>query len=182
MSLTRRDLFRGGRKASAPRPPWALVEDAFLARCSRCGDCVGVCREKVLGIGDGGFPTIGFARGGCSFCGDCVAVCKPGALARHDGRALPLVVAAGTGCLSLHGTACRVCGEWCGDGAIGFRLMIGGRAEVRVDAERCNGCGACVARCPVGAITVQQRPAGQQRSEGQERSEGRPREESAECA
>ena len=170
MVLTRRDLFRAGRKTPQPRPPWALAEQQFLDRCTRCGDCVAACPQKVLGVGDGEYPTIGFARGGCTFCGDCVTVCKPGALARHDGRALPLLAAAADGCLSLHGTACRVCGEWCEDGAISFRLMIGGRAEVRVDAEKCSGCGACVARCPVGAITVEQR------------SGARPREESAECA
>lgn len=159
MAVTRRDLFRIGRKAPEMRPPWAAVEDVFLSRCSRCGDCVAACPQKILGIGDGGFPTIAFARGACDFCGGCATACKTGALARRDGTpALPLVTAASAGCLSLNGTSCRVCGEWCEAGAIRFRLMVGGRAEVQVDGERCTGCGACVARCPVGAVAMLRRP------------------------
>lgn len=165
MALTRRDLLRAGRKMSGLRPPWAVAEEAFLDRCSRCGDCVGACPERILAVGDGGFPIIGFAHGACTFCGDCAAACKPGALARHDGRALPLLAVTGAGCLSLQGTACRVCGEWCGEGAITFRLIIGGRAEPRVDGERCSGCGACVGRCPASAITMHRHVGGQPREE-----------------
>lgn len=76
---------------------------------------------------------------------------------RSPHPATPALAVAGPACLSLAGTACRVCGEWCEAGAIGFRLMTGGRAEVRVDAGRCDGCGDCVPRCPVRAIRMADR-------------------------
>jgi ferredoxin-type protein NapF len=77
-----------------------------------------------------------------------------GASAPSPASDMPVLATADTACLSLHGTACRVCGEWCESGAITFRLMTAGRAEVRVDAGRCDGCGDCAGRCPVGAIRM----------------------------
>lgn len=159
MALSRRDLFRGGRTSPELRPPWALTEEGFLSRCTRCGDCVAACRDKLLSLGSGGFPTIGFARGGCNFCGDCAAACKPKALLRRaEAPAMPLTATVSAGCLARQGIACRVCGEWCDAGAIRFRPALGGKAEVQVDAEGCNGCGACVGRCPAKAVAMQQRP------------------------
>lgn len=160
MAVTRREFFRLGRTAPELRPPWALAEESFLDRCNRCGDCVAACPRHLLALGAGGFPVIGFSRGGCDVCGACAAVCRPGALARHDDRpALPLLAAVANTCLSLAGTHCRVCGDWCEAGALRFRPLLGGRAQVQIDDGRCTGCGACVARCPAGALAMQRRPA-----------------------
>jgi ferredoxin-type protein NapF len=49
---------------------------------------------------------------------------------------------------------CRSCGEVCESAAIGFRLATGGRALALIDSQRCNGCGACLAVCPVRSITL----------------------------
>ena len=45
----------------------------------------------------------------------------------------------------------------CDTSAIRFRPRIGGVPLPEVDAAACNGCGACIAPCPVSAV---QRVAG----------------------
>lgn len=152
--LTRRDLFRPRTGRTAIRPPWAVEEGAFVSRCRRCRDCAGACPEGIIAAGDGGFPQVSFGRGHCTFCGKCAEVCPSGALLRGEGRPWTAVAVIGGNCLSAAAVACRVCGEWCGEGAIRFRLATGGRAHPVVDADRCDGCGGCVRRCPVGAVTI----------------------------
>jgi ferredoxin-type protein NapF len=58
-------------------------------------------------------------------------------------------------CLSAQGVVCRACGDHCETGAIRFRLAPGGRSFAQVELARCTGCGACVAVCPAGAVTMQ---------------------------
>lgn len=152
--LSRRDLFRGTSRRTGIRPPWAMPERAFVERCDRCGACVRACPARLLDRGDAGFPVIEFRRGACSLCGECAEACPSGAL-RREGRAWDLVAAIGEGCLSLRGTACRVCGEWCAAGAIRFRPMLGGRARPEVAASACTGCGGCVRPCPAGAVRME---------------------------
>ncbi|MGI9508736.1 MAG: 4Fe-4S binding protein [Geminicoccaceae bacterium] len=59
-------------------------------------------------------------------------------------------------CLSLNGTVCRVCEEFCDEGAIRFRLLGQGRSEPVIDRERCTLCGACLPACPIEAISVEE--------------------------
>jgi ferredoxin-type protein NapF len=78
-------------------------------------------------------------------------------LAGASGRAdvLPgakAVIAAG--CLAHDRVVCRSCGEACDAGAIRFRLAPGGVSTPQVLPDACNGCGDCVAACPVHAIAV----------------------------
>ena len=88
MNPNRRAFFRsiaaGDLRPVAParRPPWALAEAAFVARCTRCDACITACPEQVLRRADGGYPEIAFTDSGCDFCGECAAVCEPGALDR----------------------------------------------------------------------------------------------------
>ena len=64
VDASRRGFLRGRPRPRAEiRPPWALTEPAFSARCTRCGDCLTACPQKILVAGDGGFPTVDFARG-----------------------------------------------------------------------------------------------------------------------
>jgi len=108
--------------------------------------------------GSGGFPEAVFAHRACTFCGDCLRACPRGALHRPAPAAANAwlhTVAFGTACLSMHGVVCRVCGEVCEPRAIGFRLQTGGRAQPGLEPDRCTGCGACIAACPAGAVTVQ---------------------------
>ena len=160
LAIHRRQFLRGdlrGRRV-AIRPPWALGEAAFVERCTRCDDCVKACPESVIRRGSGGFPELDFAARGCSFCGDCVRACRAGAFAEAVGPAIEAWghrASVAAGCLAANGVVCRACGDHCAVGAIRFRLAPGGRSHPAVDLSRCNGCGACVAVCPVQAVSLQ---------------------------
>ncbi len=168
----RRRNFLRGRFSMPPqvpsvpplRPPWARAEAEFLRLCTRCGDCVRACPTGIIvGAADASdaSPKVDFSRGECTFCGDCRRVCPSGALqpaadAGGNGAPLPWTLRAdiGVSCLGHQRVECRVCEDQCGVAAIRIRPRIGGAGIPEVDFERCNGCGACVAPCPVGAIAV----------------------------
>lgn len=157
MDPSRAQFLQGnfGAVRSVTRPPWALDEGRFIDACTRCGDCVGACPEKIIQTGRGGFPIINFARGECTFCGDCAAKCKSGALGKNA-QAAPWSVRASIApsCLALQQVVCRSCGEACPSGAIRFRISLGSVARPQVDAAACTGCGACHGPCPVGAVAI----------------------------
>lgn len=78
-------------KAHAPRlrPPGALDEDAFLASCIKCGQCVQVCPVVAIVLADIdegfgiGVPYIDSRAQACDFSCDavqCVLACPTGAL------------------------------------------------------------------------------------------------------
>lgn len=158
MLVARRGFLRGrpGALPEDTRPPWALVPGRFEGSCTRCGACVGACPTKVIRHGDGGFPRIDFSVGECSFCAECVKACEPGALKRVDGVPPWLLrVAIADVCLARNSVECRVCGDACDAAAIRFRPRAGGAPVPEIRPESCTGCGACVAPCPVGAITME---------------------------
>ena len=98
-------------------------------------------------------PVADFAAAACTFCGDCARACTTGAIAR-DTTATPWAfgIAIAEGCLAAQNVECRVCGEACDVSAIRFRPRIGGVPLPDVDNTACNGCGACIAPCPVSAV------------------------------
>ena len=154
---SRRNFLRG-RFSTRPRslrPPWALAENDFLNACTRCGECVKACPTKVIVEHDGGYPAIDFSAGECNFCSDCAAACKTGALRRREEK-VPWTALASFGeqCLAQRRIECRICGDQCEVGAIRFPLRAGGIAIPVLDSAHCTGCGACVAPCPAGAVTV----------------------------
>lgn len=154
---SRRNFLRG--RFSTPRavlrPPWALAEQAFVAACTRCGDCRVACPTRIVGDSGSGYPAIDFTAGECTFCATCVSACTTGALQRVAGQA-PWGARATIGerCLAWQRVECRICGDLCVAGAIRFCLQQGGSALPMLDTERCTGCGACVAPCPTQAIVV----------------------------
>lgn len=157
VDLSRRGFFRGRPRPKAEiRPPWALPEAEFIDRCTRCNDCLKACPKQILIVGDGGYPTVDFSLGECTFCGDCVRTCQPKALLRHEPEqgVWPYKASIGEDCLPHQGVECRVCGDFCDARAIRFTPRLGGCAQPEIDAEKCTGCGACVAPCPVVAINV----------------------------
>ncbi|MCL2715024.1 MAG: 4Fe-4S dicluster domain-containing protein [Alphaproteobacteria bacterium] len=82
----------GRRKAGADtwlRPPGALDEDAFLAACIKCGQCLHFCPVNAIRLGDfqdgvgNGVPYIDARAQACDFsCGatQCILPCPTGAL------------------------------------------------------------------------------------------------------
>ena len=156
VDASRRGFFRGRPRPRAEnRPPWALPEAAFIDTCTRCNDCLTACPEAIIISGDGGFPTIDFKRGECTFCTECVTACQPHALLRSDEQAAwSLQASIAPSCLPHKGVECRACGDFCDSRAIRFTPRLGGSPLPAIDLELCTGCGACIAPCPVSAITI----------------------------
>lgn len=156
VDLARRAFFRGRPRPKAEkRPPWALPEEAFADRCTRCNECIKVCPTHILIAGDGGYPTVDFREGECTFCTDCLTACTPRALIREEGQpAWPYKAVIGEDCLPRQGVECRVCGDYCDTRAICFTPRLGGSPLPEIDSERCTACGACVAPCPTAAVTI----------------------------
>ena len=156
VDLGRRGFLRGRSSAPSPlRPPWAGNEATFAQRCTRCADCLPACPQHILVAAPGAYPTVDFSKGECTFCGACVTACKPGALRREEGEPPWQVKAVlGDRCLPRQGVVCRLCGDLCEVRAIRFPPRLGGVLLPVVDSDLCTGCGACVAPCPVGAVSV----------------------------
>jgi ferredoxin-type protein NapF len=158
--ISRRQFLRGdlADRRAVLRPPWALSESEFVERCTRCGDCLTACPSGLIAAGSGGFPEVRFAHAlcaFCTFCGDCARACRSGALAwSPDAAPWSLKARIGADCLTRRGVVCRSCGERCDSNAIRFVISRGGIARPQLDAAACTGCGACLAVCPVQAITL----------------------------
>ncbi len=160
--LTSRRAFLSARMfredSSIARPPGSTMVD-FLEHCTKCGDCATACPEAVIAFDQDGFPVFQPGDNPCTFCGDCAKACPTGALqienlARWPWRA----ELREDSCLSMNGVSCRVCQDNCEQNAIRFRLQLGGRAAPSLDVDTCNGCGSCVALCPVDAIALERQP------------------------
>ncbi|MGE5384858.1 MAG: ferredoxin-type protein NapF [Betaproteobacteria bacterium] len=157
--MTRRSFLRG-RPGRVPfRPPWALPETDFAARCTACGDCVSACPTGLLKQSPGTFPYADFAAATCDFCGRCADACQPAALVRGAGRPWNLTAVIDDACLARRAVVCRTCGEQCDAGAIRFSPVLGGVARPEIDIERCTGCSDCLAGCPTHAIAIARAPA-----------------------
>ena len=120
------------------RPPGALEETDFLARCLRCGECMKVCPNNSLqpALAEGGLeglwtpvltPRIGYCEPSCVLCSE---VCPTGAIWKLTPKEKGWVVGLGQGdakavrlgtafydrgrCLPwAMATDCIVCQEWC---------------------------------------------------------------------
>jgi MauM/NapG family ferredoxin protein len=151
-------------KTSLLRPPGAVPEDGFLARCVGCGGCMKTCPTNVLqpaglSAGVAGIlspvmvPRIGPCEPSCNACGQ---VCPTWAI-----RPLPLdekrYAKVGTASIDRQrciawkdGKACLVCDEVCPYGAVDLQRVKGISVAVPFVGEgRCNGCGFCENYCPV---------------------------------
>ncbi|KAB2850571.1 MAG: ferredoxin-type protein NapF [Hyphomicrobiaceae bacterium] len=153
--LTRVQLFdrlRGGQPQW--RPPWTGDEAGFLEACTACGDCIEACPTGLLGKGHAGYPIADFAHAACTFCGRCAEICEAGCFRSASGPAWGLRATISTACVEARGVACRRCTDACEHSAIRFRPRVGGGAIAEVDGRACTGCGACLAPCPVRAISI----------------------------
>lgn len=147
-------------RASRLRPPGAVDEATFAGLCSRCGNCVRACPAGIVhpvtnGDVDLLTPTVRFGDTYCrEDCVRCTGVCPTGALKRLTLEEKP---AARIGlarldlelCLLTYDEECNICGRACPYGAISF--VWNNETYTRapeIDAEKCNGCGACQVMCP----------------------------------
>lgn len=146
------------------RPPGALPEKNFLARCVRCAQCSLACPTNILqptwldlNLADMFSPSLDPRLGPCDpRCTSCAKACPTQAI-----RALPaeerLWAKVGTAviipnkCLAWeHKKKCMVCDEVCPYGAIEMVKAEGIPVAVpKVLEERCSGCGFCAHHCPI---------------------------------
>ncbi len=149
------------------RPPGALPESEFLRTCIRCGECMKSCVTNTLqpsfwesGLSGLWTPRMDLRFAACEqSCNVCGKVCPTQAI-----RSLSLEekTHAKVGTAILHKERCLVwaqdklcliCDEICPYNAIVFRTVDGYRRPV-VIASKCNGCGFCEQRCPVGGTSA----------------------------
>ena len=145
----RRSFLRGRLSPDyLVRPPWTR-ENALRDACTACGACVEACPQNIIALGNG-LPVITFTDE-CTACGRCADACEEPIFDRALAP-FPHVAAISPGCFAVRGIVCQSCGDACPEMAIRFDLRMGGPALPSIHAERCTGCGACIAACPADAI------------------------------
>ena len=163
------------------RPPGALAEEDFLARCIRCGECMKVCPTNAIhptwleaGLEGLWSPVFKMKIGYCEYeCTLCTQVCPTHAIkelaveAKQQVR-IGLAFVDKNRCLPYaFARPCIVCEEhcptpkkaiWLEDAEVldrnGQKIMV---KQPHVDPELCIGCGICENKCPVadhGAVFV----------------------------
>ena len=145
------------------RPPGALSEPDFLARCIHCYLCQDVCpagciQMKSDGESDRHTPYILPREKGCTLCLKCGDACPTGALQRltkkNDVR-MGVAVVDESICVSHMRTGvCGACFTACP--MRGQAITQGLYNAPKVHAEFCTGCGQCEEVCivPYRAIRV----------------------------
>jgi len=173
-------LFRthplAGKRSYNPelvRPPGALGEEEFLAKCIRCGECMKVCPTNGIhpaaleaGIEGMWSPVMKMTIGYCEYeCTLCTEVCPTGAIRQltvdeKQKIKIGLAYIDRNRCLPYASArTCIVCEEHCPTPkkAIWFEeaQVTTDRGEKvtvkqpRVNLELCIGCGICTNKCVI---------------------------------
>jgi ferredoxin-type protein NapG len=151
------------------RPPGALPEAEFLARCIHCYLCQDVCPPGCIQMkpdteGDRHTPYIIPRLKGCTLCLKCGEVCPTGALAPlAEKQQVRMGVAAVDEnlCVShLRTGACGACFTACP--LRGAAITQGLYNAPTVHAEHCTGCGLCEEVCIVSYRAIRVFPLGVQ--------------------
>ncbi len=160
-----------GRAHNLVRPPGALDEPDFLASCSRCLRCLDACAPMAIqpasvfsGVANLGTPVLETNK--CILCMECIRTCPTGALGKIPKNEVFLgtAVILKDVCLAWRKTRrCRECEKACKPEAV---IMEENRYPV-VLAEKCNGCGICMRRCPVEPKAIFISPEGAKRTHRQ---------------
>jgi MauM/NapG family ferredoxin protein len=154
-------LYLGRQAYAQPlRPPGAVPEAEFLARCARCGRCIKVCPNQALqplsllsGLAALDTPCLAPRQGRCEMCLLCQEVCPTGAIRRLPVDQVKIGTAAidHRRCLAWgQGKYCLVCVEQCPFQA----AVMDEQQRPVIRADRCKGCGACENACPVPGAAV----------------------------
>jgi len=168
-------ISKAGKRPSPKliRPPGALPEEQFLARCVKCGECMKACPTGALQpamteAGPEGMwtpvlvPKVGYCEYYCSLCSQ---VCPTGAIKELT---IPekTVFVIGTAWINKNrcipyflGRPCIVCEEHCPTSpkAIKFVMVeaklpdgtVATQKAPVIDLDLCIGCGICENKCPV---------------------------------
>ena len=150
------------------RPPGGQDEERLVAGCVHCEKCREVCPHNAIapahieqGILNARTPRMNVKSGWCDFCENepggpkCIAVCPTHALTEVDPTAVIIGIAElnRDWCLAAKGMGCHECVDVCTYEA----LELGYDNVPVVDADACNGCGACELACislSAGSITT----------------------------
>ncbi len=150
-----------------PRPPAAVEESDFLAKCIKCGQCVEACPYGTLRLATVGSETaIGTPSFEprdvpCYMCPDvpCAAACPTGALQKgmpiEDTRMGLALLGDQENCIAFQGLRCEVCYRACP--LMGEAISLDFEPQERtgkhafflpkVHSEACTGCGMCEHAC-----------------------------------
>ncbi len=146
------------------RPPGALPEPEFLARCVRCGECMRACLTNTLqpdwyraGVEGLWAPHMSLRHAACEqTCNVCGQVCpteaiRPLDLLEKQHAKVGTAVIDRDRCLPWsQDHRCLICDEQCPYNAIVFRTDPEHHVKLPVvNANKCNGCGQCEDKCPV---------------------------------
>ena len=162
----------------ALRPPGALPEDDFLAKCIKCGQCVVDCPYHTLRLAELGAPVpIGTPhfeprQTPCFMCPalPCVRACPTGALDPgledvDQSRMGIAVIVDRENCLSYRGLRCEICHRDCPLTGTAITVephprMLSKHAVFVpvVLSDGCTGCGICEQSCPLPEATIKVLP------------------------
>ncbi len=165
--------------ATAIRPPGALPEAEFQARCMRCGLCVRDCPYDILRLAKPGeevatgTPYFIARTDPCEMCEDipCVPACPTGALDHEltdirDARMGLAVLVDQESCIAFQGLRCEVCFNVCpirGE-AITLDRQHNPRSGKHalfipvVHSDACTGCGLCEKACILDEAAIRVLP------------------------
>ena len=157
----------------AIRPPGALAEADFNARCIKCGQCVDACPYDTLQLATAesgvpiGTPYFIPRETPCYMCEDipCVPVCPTGALDHAleniDESHMGLAVIDIENCLSWQGLRCEICFRECPVQGQAITVEHHPRRVSKhamfvplVHSDACTGCGICEKACPTQKAAI----------------------------
>ncbi len=157
-------LFASPVKVNHLRPPGAVPEEIFPAKCIRCGRCAEICPYRSIRVLDvkygvfAGTPLIEVEKIPCYLCMKCVEICPTGTLRPISQEEVRMGVAVinRRQCITWRGIAlCRTCYNVCP-----FKEKAIHLDQLRpvVDEKYCTGCGLCTHGCPVNPKAINIEP------------------------
>lgn len=156
------------RRTPPLRPPGAMAETTFEGLCVRCGNCVRSCPSEIIkqdtsppDLAGLLAPKLDYSSNYCrEDCNACTRSCPSGAiramsLEQKNRHKIGLAKIHMPDCYLATDRECSACVISCPYEAIIDAFDRESYTTVlRVDPERCNGCGSCVIVCPPKVIAV----------------------------